>query len=142
MTLFQNEKLITESDERQVILTTHRICYNEKSGGNLLHQHIMLEHVTSTEVTKTSNSFLLSIIALAVLAGLMLSVYSSDKEIAFGCWIFALILLVIYIATRKKTIIIGSPSTKIKIVADNMSTEKIFEFINKVENAIVNRTNG
>lgn len=139
-TLLPKEEIITESDAKQVILTTHRICYHQKSDGDLLNQHIMLEHVTSTEITKSSNRWLLIIAALACLFGVFHFLQGEEEQTpAFGAIIFALVVLIIYIVTRKKAIIIGSPSIKMVIGANEMSNESLFAFINKIDEAIANR---
>lgn len=51
ITLFPDEKIILKSDNNQVILTSHRICYEYKEWSRAYNQSIMLEYITSCENT-------------------------------------------------------------------------------------------
>lgn len=133
ITLFPDEKIITESDGKVITLTTHRVCLEEKSGGRLSYKHIMLEHVTSTEVDGVNYYFLLWIAALALLAGVYLQGKEEDSAmIFFGAGVFS---VVAFFITRQYTIMIGSASTKMKVNATNMSKDTISAFLNKIEAA-------
>lgn len=132
ITLFPNEKVITESDGRVLTLTTHRICLEEKAGGRLNYQHIMLEHVTSTEVTGINYFYLLWLAGIFVAASLYLGMNDASEQSVFS-FAIAVFLVIVFFVTRQYTIIIGCASTKIKVNATNMSKETISDFLNKVE---------
>lgn len=132
MTLFTDEKIITKSNNNQVILTSHRICYEYKEWGRAYNQSIMLEHITSCENHNLKNKSLVILAIVFAIIGFIC--ISNNEDDAFG--IFSLIaigLTILYWLTRKNFIIIGSPSTKMSINVKGMSREKVLSFINDVE---------
>ncbi|WP_296685830.1 hypothetical protein [Flavobacterium sp.] len=49
LTLFEGEKIVSQSNDKSVTLTTHRILYKTAVWGNTYNQNIALEHITSCE---------------------------------------------------------------------------------------------
>lgn len=138
--LLKDESIISESKDKSVILTNYRICLHLSSQGNLYRQHIVLEHVTSTEVTKSSNFILLVLaIIVATIGVTSFLIGEANNTQSTALLIIALILFAFYYLTRKKTIIVSSPSTKMKIIVNQMSNDVIFDFVNKLDDAIVNK---
>jgi Vacuolar protein sorting protein 36 Vps36 len=74
--LFPDETVVSRSDGDKVILTPHRIWYENKESGRSYNQSIMLEHITSCENHSYSNNFLLSLAAFFFFIG----VYASIQE--------------------------------------------------------------
>lgn len=132
ITLFPDEKIITNSNANKVVLTTHRICYEYKEWGRSYNQSIMLEHITSCENYNTRKNWLL---VLSILSGLIsIYVLSEDNSDMFSFFfIIAIIALVLFWITRKNSIIIGSPSTKMILNVTGMKRENILSFINTIE---------
>ncbi len=131
--LFPGEKIITTSNANVVTLTTHRVCYEEKSGSRLNYQHIMLEHISSTEVAGTNYVWMLVVAIIFLLwtvfnAG---SEYKQDETIMTGA--ATIIFVILYFYTKRYFISISSSSCKIRINASKMSIEGISHFLNKVE---------
>ncbi len=136
--LINGEQLLSESQDKSVILTSHRICLHETSQGHMYRQHIMLEHVTSTEITKSSNTILLAVaIIITTLAIFFFAVGEANDTQSTGMLIISLVMFLLYYFSRKKTVIFSSPSTKMKIIVNQMSNEAVFDFVNNVEQAIV-----
>jgi hypothetical protein len=70
--LFKNEEIISQSSDNQVVLTTHRICIAQRGWGLVYNHHIMLEHITSTEVIVKSYPILLILSICSVIAAFAL----------------------------------------------------------------------
>jgi hypothetical protein len=130
-TLFRDEEIISTSDNNTVILTTHRILYEYKEWDRSYNQNITLEHITSTE-NSTRNHYLLLILSLlAVGAGI--PVLQEQENVGMMLFGAAFCLLILYFATKRNVILIGSPSTKMVINAKGMNKADVFAFIDKVE---------
>ncbi len=74
MDALENEKLITESGNRQVMLTTHRLRYHLTTSKNSDYCSIMLDKISSIEVKYQVNIWYLifGIITLPIVVGLIL----------------------------------------------------------------------
>ncbi len=141
LTLFPDEKVVMQSNDKSATLTTHRICYESKEWGKAYNQNIMLEHVTSTENMYTQNSLFLIIGCILLVGGVLISEMNSfNRGATTGSIILGLLLILIYFLTRRNTIIIGSPSTKMKINVNGMHRDKVLDFINTIEQTINNRS--
>ena len=131
MTLFEGEKIVSQSEHRLVecTLTTHRICYEYSVWGNSYNQNIALEHITSCENKYSSQIGFVIVSFLCLISGFVI-----DTEIstASGVALF-IVFALIYVFTKQNNIIIGSPSTRMKIDVKGMKREKILDFINLIE---------
>lgn len=138
ISLFKDERILTESNDGLITLTTHRICKEEpKKWGRSYNQNIMLEHITSTENYSISHLWLYLLAALCVIVGFILIQNENEAGIIgiFG----GIVLVLIYYSSKKNLIIIGSPSTKMYIKVERMDKNKVLDFINKIEQAKNNR---
>lgn len=134
LTFLPGEHIITSSDGNKVILTSHRICYKDKQWGRSYSQSIMLEHVTSCEAHYVAQYGLLIIAAVFLTGGLLGGINGSPEALSIG-FLLALMLCILYLATRQNLIIIGSPSTKMRINVNGMKREAALAFIDQVESA-------
>ena len=129
--LFENEELITESEDGQILLTTKRIRH---FSGSVNLTSIMLEKVSSTEVNYSHYPVLL-------LLGFLCLLYSVTQQGEEQRWaIIALvtgaILIITYFLTRKHVVIISSDGgAKIVFRTSGMSSGNVMAFVNKVEEA-------
>lgn len=135
LTLFPDERIITESNEQSVILTTHRICYEKQEWGNSYNQSIMLEHITSCENRSKNKYWLIIIAGFAIAIGLFNATINNNEGILGVCLLIALLLGLLFQFTKKNLIIIGSPSTKMVINVKGMHKDTVLSFINKIEQA-------
>ena len=124
LSLFPDEKLITESTDGGIILTSQRICREEIQFGNANSQSIMLEHVTSCESSSKSKMWLLVLGILILILGAAI-----QSPIA----LLSILFFWVYFYSRKSVIIISSPSTKMEINVIGMKLDQVQSFINKVE---------
>lgn len=75
MNALENEKLIIESDNKQIRLTSHRLRYYETPKNNADFTSIMLDKISSIELTYYKSSIwllIIGIVAIPILVGLIL----------------------------------------------------------------------
>ena len=75
MNAFENEKLIIESDNKQIRLTSHRLRYYETPENNSDFTSIMLDKISSIELTYYKSSIwllIIGIVTIPILVGLIL----------------------------------------------------------------------
>jgi hypothetical protein len=140
MKLINNEVNILESDDKTVVLTSHRIRQENKQWGKMQIKSVMLEHVTSCEYDRKSNPIFL-IIGLVVLvfaAGLSFGGNSGQGDIGIISAGVGIVLLIFYFITIRKGLIVSSPSAKIVMNTNGMKDESIRTFIDKLEEAKAN----
>jgi hypothetical protein len=130
--LFPGERLISQSTNGDVNLTTHRISQQYKQWGRSYDQSILLEQITSCKKRYHTKKWIVALGALAIVIGFV----KHEKTIAI---IAGAICFYLYWKAKKKLLIISSSNTTIKISIDGMSQEKIQDFINKLEQAKSNR---
>lgn len=135
--LLTGEELISQTPNNVVMLTTHRIRYNNASSYESRLVSIMLEKVSSCEVTYQSSPALLLIGSLIMLMGGLALTQNGDIQaggilgLAFG---FVLVLL--YLSTRRHIIKIASDGgTHIGFETKGLKREAVVSFINSVEKA-------
>jgi hypothetical protein len=135
-TLFENERVITEAENRKVVLTNKRIWKEDVSGGKSFYQSMMLRHISSIQCTIEDYVTLLIIGVLLIgLAFLIPEVKDNDVE-RTGMIVCGVVFIVFYFVTRSKTIVIASSSMKIKLSAGKIKKDMVLQFIDQVEKAI------
>lgn len=130
--LFPDESQILESNNKSVLLTTHRIRYQYKDWGRSYNQSIMLEHITSCE-SYTGSLFIFLVLSIISAAVGLLGVGSGEGEYVAAALIIALLFFIIYWASRHAFIVVASPSTKMKIRIIGLTHQNMLDFLNKVE---------
>ncbi len=118
MESLENEKLITESGNRQVMLTTHRLRYHEGTSSNSDFTSIMLDKISSIEVKYQSNILFLiiGVITIPIVVGI--------------------VFILIYYFTRKHVVSVNPDGGKsIIFETRGMKREYLEEFIFKIESA-------
>jgi lipopolysaccharide export LptBFGC system permease protein LptF len=129
MELFDNEKLITNSKDNQIVLTSKRIRQTEK-GKDIT--SIMLEKISSVEVKYQSFFLILLAGILVIIAGILMLVTKEDT--AIFTIVGGAVLILFYFLTRKHTISISSDGgAKIVFVTQGMNNETVLEFVHQVE---------
>jgi hypothetical protein len=75
MTAFENEKLILESDNKQIRLTSHRIRYYQTPKRNSDFTSLMIDKISSIELTYYKSSIwllIIGVVTIPILVGLIL----------------------------------------------------------------------
>lgn len=131
MILFEGEKIVSQSIHSLVnlTLTTHRISYEYSVWGTSINKSISLEHVTSCENKYTSQTGFIVLAIISLITGFSIG---TESSISIGLLTF-IVFAIIYALTRQNNIIIGSPSTRIRVSVSGMDREKILEFIDLIE---------
>jgi hypothetical protein len=133
--LFEDEHILTESNTTEIVLTSHRLRQTISSWGKVNITSIMLEKISSIEVRYESSFILIPMGIVAIGYGVMNS-HEPDSSIAAACFIGGLLILMIYLATRKHIISIRSDGgATMKFHTKGMKSEVVIDFINKVERA-------
>ena len=131
-TLFSDEQIVSSSDGDRVVLTTHRICYEHQEWGRSYNQSIMLEHITSCENNSVNKYWLLIIAGFLVFFGFFTAANGNLVALVV-CGLIAVGLIVLHGFSRENLIVIGSPSTKMRINVTGMDKAKVLSFVNKIE---------
>lgn len=119
MEAIKNEELITESDNKQIRLTTHRLRYHETPKKNSNFTSIMLDKISSIELTYYKSSIWLLIIGILTI------------PIVVG------IILIIMFFTSKRHVVSITPDGGKPIIFETKGMKRDFldEFIDKIETA-------
>ncbi|MBP6387064.1 MAG: hypothetical protein KA327_10645 [Pseudarcicella sp.] len=137
MNLFPDEYIVTESNNGELVLTTHRIWQKKGSLNSAQTKSIMLEHITSCQTNVRSNIVILLIGILAVIFGFFIDLHGSGRgsEIIKGTsFVTGIVLIITFYWTRKNQIIISSSSANIVADTSSLSQKSVENFIDKVEN--------
>ncbi|MEQ8926080.1 MAG: hypothetical protein RLO81_09730 [Fulvivirga sp.] len=133
MELISREELITQSDSKQVTLTTKRIRF--KHGKTI--SSIMLNKVSGILVKYSSQPIYLIVSIISFIAGIGL-MSETDGTGSIILFAIGMISLLIFLGTRRYIISIASSSTSIHFRIKGMSSDNVQKFINQVEQAIDN----
>ncbi len=133
----QNELPLLESDDKSIVLTTHRIRQQDKQWGKLHIKSIMLQHVSSCEYKSESNPLYLILGLIALVFGFIVGSRGNHDSamIMVLAIIFCIGFLVIYRVTTKKGLLVSSSSSRILMNTNGMKDERIIAFVNKLEEA-------
>lgn len=130
MKLMNGEYIISESDNKDIVLTTHRVRYSIKRGGTARVTSIMLEELDSCELRSISSPSLLVVAAIVVLGGFVIG----SNYIVYGL-LAALPFVIFYYFSRNQVISLKSSSSEINVQTVGMSLEVSKSFIDTVEAA-------
>ena len=129
--LFNNEKIVSQSSDGAITLTTDRICYEYKQGGHTHHQVIMLEQVTSCNNRFSSSIMLLALAGISFIVGLLGMLTNVNGLL--GMLLVSILFIVLYVPSRRNVMVIASAKEQMEVSASGMESEYIEEFLNTVE---------
>jgi hypothetical protein len=135
MNYFSNEKVLVESDNNTLVLTTHRVRYDAigKGGGWADRTElvsIMLEELASCAITRTSYPVLL----LLALVGLVLAILVEDRAIV-GIALAVLFAGGFFLSQRQVLLLTSKGGGKIQINTGGMSLQAVRDFVDEIESA-------
>lgn len=137
--LFQGETLISESDNNEITLTSHRVRYNSSSSGKGDIISIALEKISSIEIHYKSWILILLLGILFAAGGMVMGVNDRGGAMVMGLAVGGVCVL-LYFLTRKHVVTISSDGgAKINFETNGMKRDTLLDFINKIETAKANR---
>ena len=84
MNLLKNEAVITTSDDNALTLTTHRVRADFSTGSETRFTSIMLEHISSVQLSSRSYPILIGIAVILILAGIAVGSDHSNNSSEIG----------------------------------------------------------
>lgn len=143
MQLWENEKLISTSNNKEVILTSQRIRFETTHWGQRHMVSIMLEKISSIEVRYHSWVIILTLGILSILGGIyLMSAGGPDKDHANIFFLTGIIMIVVFLLTRQHVITIKPDGgARINFSTRGMSRDTVLDFIDKVEKAKSEKVN-
>jgi hypothetical protein len=140
--LMQNENILTESDNGQITLTTHRLRYDNSVFSKAKIVSIMLENISSIEVDYKSWFLMLILAIIGGAMGVAMSVMGANEQASdlqtagFIILVFAVIFLLIYLFSRRHVVSVASKGgAKIVFFTKRIGRGSVIEFIDKIEKA-------
>jgi hypothetical protein len=113
----ENEKLVLESDNRQLKLTTHRLRYYESTSANSDFTSVMLDKISSVELTYYKSNIWLLIIGILTIP-----------------IIVGIVLIILYFVSKKHIVSVTPDGGKpIIFEVKGMKREFLENFIDKLE---------
>ncbi|GDX53477.1 hypothetical protein LBMAG27_25240 [Bacteroidota bacterium] len=137
--LLEGEEIISQSNDKQVTLTTYRVYYDSSQFGKAHTASIMLEKISSVEIHYSSWILFLILGGLFAIAGLACGANNQGPAMMLGLAIAA-VLILFYFLTRKHVVTIASDGgAKINFRTKGIKREAIIDFMNQVDKAKNNR---
>ena len=142
MKFLQNEEEIISSNADKIVLTNQRIMMKDEVWGKSFKISIFLEDISSIETHYKSNVLFLIIGAILALAGLSMSATHGGGQMAVGGLVVGGICIAIWWFSRKHLVTISSDGgSHLNFVVEQMSDDKIEDFITNVQEAKLKRVN-
>jgi hypothetical protein len=142
MKLFENEKIITSSNDDILILTNIRLRYIDKQLGKSNVSSIFLNKISFIGLKYLSNIYLLLGSIVSFIIGIVTGINGDWEFIGIG-FIVGVILIITYFLTKKCYIkIVSDGGAEINFHTESMKQEAVLNFIDDLEKAIkINRDN-
>ena len=137
MNFLPDEKILIEAFNKTVILSTHRIRQKRTVSGKESFTSIMLENITSCELTKKSKPMYLLVFVVFLFLALISGLISNKvgPEITLLSGVVAGIFLILFFSSLKRALYVSSPTAEVILNISGMKDEKVISFIDKLENA-------
>ena len=131
--LLPGEQVVMSSNGGILTLTTRRVRYDSSAIGSSALISITLESVASCGFVTRSFPILLVLSALAAL-GAIVGISGNSTSEAWGLFVVAAILAILYLVTRKSVLAIASNGGQvIRVLASGASRSSLVEFIEALE---------
>ena len=133
MKMLRDERELISTNERLLILTTHRVRVDAKVAGRTKLVSITLDSVASCGVATQTHPLLMGAAVLVGLFGVFGLVQQQNS--AEGAFIVAAVFAIAYVLTRKAILRIASAGDAIEVPASGMSHADLAAFVDAVEEA-------
>jgi hypothetical protein len=132
MKLMEDEQKITELLKGQLTLTTHRVRYESKIGGDSCLTSIMLEDLCWCDMIYRSN---LVWLVLGIVVIVISIVVGMSYAYAMAGSLLGIVFLIAYFSGRGCIVALASAGGKMKFDIKGSSFQDIAHFIDRVETA-------
>jgi len=134
--LMPGEKVLLQSEAGTLILTTHRIRHQTESFGYARIISIMHEELASCAMLRTSYPVFLVLAALCAAGGLLITVANRGDAAPLGLGLLlALILVVLFLASRQEVVSLASSGATIRVSTRSMKRGAAKDFLDAIEAA-------
>lgn len=135
MKLLDGEKKLLESDNGNLLLTSHRIRYEESQVGQGEIRSILLDGLSFCGMTATSKPILAILAGTFFLLFIMAAMQGSRQEVLIILLALGIICAIIWAITRRQVLELASSGGVIRVNIKGMNKETVREFIDTVEAA-------
>jgi hypothetical protein len=136
MILMPNESVLLETEQKILILTTHRIRYQSEAFGSAEIRSIMLDELASCVMVQTSHIILLILAGICLLGGIVVTTSGPRNEGALMIGVLlAVVLVIAYFASRRQILMLASSGTTITVNTQGMKLDWAKQFIEQTEAA-------
>ncbi|HSF81773.1 MAG TPA: hypothetical protein VLA49_11095 [Anaerolineales bacterium] len=133
MNLIPNEKILLESDNKELVLTTHRVRHTFPRRGELRLTSLTLDALQSCELRRVSSPMWLYLAGISFLLGIVL--YDDSPAFFIAGLILAAISVYAYYATQRQVLRLASAGGAIVADVQGLTQQALLEFIDAVETA-------
>lgn len=137
MKLLPGESIVSETSDKHLTLTTHRVRYDDRVPGTTRVIGITLDAVSSCGIVSKSYPILLLLAILAGVFGLIQGVgrESEDQGMAYASILLALVFVMAYFLSRTMALAISSPSQSITVSVEGLNLDALVSWVDDVEQA-------
>ena len=136
MNPMQGEAVLLQAAGNRLILSTHRIRYETEAMGSAEIKSIMLEELASVAMVRSSNVILLILAAISLIGGVLVAASGRSNEGALIIGVIvAIVLAVLYFASRRQVLSLASAGATITVNTQGMKLDVVKEFIERTEAA-------
>jgi len=133
MKLLQGESIVLESDKKILTLTNKRVRYYSKSIGRECLTSIMLEHVSGCYLVRGGQRLFLFLSLICLVSIIIASTALSEHHLLYIFILATVLFAGYYFQSIKKYLVIASSGSKIRLMADKLTTDNAVEFIDTLE---------
>lgn len=135
--LLDGEHVVMQSDDGMVVFTNLRFRYSYSKFGKADIVGMLLEKISSVEIHYRSMTFLIMLGSILFLLGVMVGVVEHELSYVLLGAVGGGLLILLYFLSRKHFITICSDGgSKIHFYTRGMNSDRVLEFVNKLEEAI------
>lgn len=140
MKLLPGESTLSETSDKHLMLTTHRVRYDHRVPGNMQVIGITLDAVSSCGIISKNYPILLLLAILIGGFGALRRLFEEggDQSMTYGLILVAVVLIVAYFLTRTMVLAISSPGESIRVSVKGLSQDALLALVDDVERAKLN----
>ncbi|HKI06080.1 MAG TPA: hypothetical protein VKK31_29140 [Thermoanaerobaculia bacterium] len=135
MKLFPGESPVSETSDKHLTLTTHRVRYDQRVSGTTQVIGITLDAVSSCGIISKSYPILLLLAVVASGFGALRFQENGDQSMTYGPLAVAAVLVAAYFLSRTMVLAISSPGESIKVSVTGLSQDALVALVEDVEHA-------